>query len=324
MSAHPQISKEDATEIVKYILTVSNKQAEKALPKEGSVVLKDHAGGGEEGRYVMTASYTDRGGAITPLTNRDVLVLRPSKLQAEDADVVYNLRKTGQQLAGINNGSYFVFKNIDLKDITNLTYRIASLDKSGKVEVHLDAPDGKVISTLAYEPTGAFNKPTEVSTPITNPGGKHNLYFVFTKADMPNKNIASVDWVRFEGGGEEVIVPVAVEKKEMAVKSTVPKTTVTKPPNSLTTPAINASPGRALIARSDCNTCHAINKKLIGPAFVDIAKKYKGNSGALARLTGKVINGGGGVWGAIPMTPHPQLSRKDAAEMVRYILSIKK
>jgi cytochrome c len=78
------------------------------------------------------------------------------------------------------------------------------------------------------------------------------------------------------------------------------------------------------MAKSDCNACHAINKKLIGPAFVDIAKKYKGNSGALARLTGKVINGGGGVWGAIPMTPHPQLSRKDAAEMVRYILSLKK
>ncbi len=325
MSAHPQISKEDATEIVKYVLTVSNKQAEKALPKEGSVVLKEHIGGTEEGRYIMTASYTDKGGAIKPLTNRDVLVLRPSKLQAEDADVVYNLRKAPQQLANINNGSYFVFKGIDLKDITGLTYRIASLNKDGTVQVHLDAPNGNVISTLNYSATGAFNKPVEVTAPITDPGGKHDLYFMFTKVDTPNRNIAAVDWVRFEGGGKEVVVPPVAEKKEMPkAQTSLSKTSESKTNAPAKKTVIDETLGKALMAKSDCNACHAMSNKLVGPALVAIANKYQNTPAVISRLSGKVITGGAGVWGQIPMTPHPQLLRKDVSEMVRYILSLKK
>jgi cytochrome c len=324
MSAHPQISKEDATEIVKYVLTVSNNQLAKPLPKTGAAVLKEHVGVTEEGRYIMTASYTDKGGAIIPLTNRDVLVLRPSKVQAEDADVVYNLRKTGQQLAGINNGSYFVFKGIDLKDITSLTYRIASSNKNGTVQVRTDATNGNVISTLNYSATGAFNKFEEVSAPVTDPGGKHDLYFMFTKVDTPNRNIATVDWVRFEGGGKEVIVQKVVEKKETPAKTTTAKTAVNKTPTAEKQSAVNLSSGRELMAKSDCNTCHATSTKLIGPAFTAIAKKYQNTPAVISKLSGKVINGGAGVWGQIPMTPHPQLSKKDVTEMVKYIMSLKK
>ncbi len=78
------------------------------------------------------------------------------------------------------------------------------------------------------------------------------------------------------------------------------------------------------MAKSDCNTCHATSTKLIGPAFMAIAKKYQKTPAVISKLSGKVINGGAGVWGAIPMTPHPQLSKKDVSEMVRYILSLKK
>jgi cytochrome c len=80
----------------------------------------------------------------------------------------------------------------------------------------------------------------------------------------------------------------------------------------------------ALMTKSDCKVCHSVNQKMVGPAFLDIAKRYKNDRSALSKLTGKVINGGAGAWGQIPMTPHPQLSKKDAAEMVRYILSLKK
>ena len=136
-----------------------------------------------------------------------------SKVQAESADYVYNLRKNDRNLAGINNGSYFVLKNIDLKDISNLTYRLSSYDKDGTIQVHIDKPKGDVISTVNYQPTGAWNKFTELTAPITNPGSKHDLYFVFVKQGMPNKNIAAVDWVTFEGG-REVIEKPAVEQKE--------------------------------------------------------------------------------------------------------------
>jgi cytochrome c len=213
MSAHPQLSKEDATEIVKYVVSISNVREEKPLPPTGEIILNEHLGNTEEGRYILSASYTDNGGAITPLTNKDVLVLRPSKVQVENADITYNLRKTDRNLSGINNGSYFVLKNIDLKDVANLTYRLSSLDKDGAVQVHVDNLKGQVISTLNYQSTGAWNKYVELNAPITNPGGKHNLYFVFVKPETPNKNIASLDWVNFEGGREVIAKPV-VETQE--------------------------------------------------------------------------------------------------------------
>ncbi|CCH02692.1 hypothetical protein FAES_4693 [Fibrella aestuarina BUZ 2] len=80
--------------------------------------------------------------------------------------------------------------------------------------------------------------------------------------------------------------------------------------------------GKKLIEASDCKGCHSISKKSIGPAYVDVAKKYKGDNSAVERLTKKVIAGGAGVWGETPMSAHPQLATADAADMVKYILSL--
>ncbi len=80
--------------------------------------------------------------------------------------------------------------------------------------------------------------------------------------------------------------------------------------------------GRRLIELSDCKSCHALNQKSIGPAYIDVAKKYKGSSQAEGRLAAKVIKGGAGVWGEQPMSAHPQLTNQEASEMVRYILSL--
>ena len=81
--------------------------------------------------------------------------------------------------------------------------------------------------------------------------------------------------------------------------------------------------GLALIAKSDCLTCHKVNEKLIGPAYKDVANKYAGNDTALNYLVHKVITGGKGVWGQVPMTGHPLLSESDVQQMVKYILLLK-
>lgn len=81
--------------------------------------------------------------------------------------------------------------------------------------------------------------------------------------------------------------------------------------------------GLELIASNDCTTCHAIDKKITGPAYRDVANKYENNQATIDSLAGKVIKGGSGVWGNIPMTPHPALSEADAKEMVKYVLSLK-
>jgi cytochrome c len=82
--------------------------------------------------------------------------------------------------------------------------------------------------------------------------------------------------------------------------------------------------GLALIAGSDCLTCHKVAEKSIGPAYQDVAAKYENTDDNIEMLAGKIIKGGSGNWGAIPMTAHANLSQEDAEVMVKYILLLKK
>jgi cytochrome c len=82
--------------------------------------------------------------------------------------------------------------------------------------------------------------------------------------------------------------------------------------------------GLELIGKSDCLTCHKVKDKLIGPAYADVAAKYENTEDNIKMLAGKIIKGGKGVWGEVPMTPHPQITQADAEQMVKYILLLKK
>ena len=82
--------------------------------------------------------------------------------------------------------------------------------------------------------------------------------------------------------------------------------------------------GEKLMSASDCGTCHNKTQKVVGPAYVDIAAKYPSNDKNITMLANKIIGGGKGVWGDIPMTPHTTVTVADAKEMVKYILSLKK
>ena len=79
-----------------------------------------------------------------------------------------------------------------------------------------------------------------------------------------------------------------------------------------------------LLKNSGCTACHQNDKKLVGPAYKDVAAKYKGDAGAAAKLAGKVKAGGSGVWGPVPMPPHPQLKDDDIKTMIVYVLAMKK
>jgi len=81
--------------------------------------------------------------------------------------------------------------------------------------------------------------------------------------------------------------------------------------------------GLALVGSNDCLTCHDITSKKIGPAYVDVAKKYAGVDTAENYLAHKIIAGGSGVWGATPMTPHATLPLDSAKAIVQYILLLK-
>ena len=78
--------------------------------------------------------------------------------------------------------------------------------------------------------------------------------------------------------------------------------------------------GANLIAASDCLSCHNIDEKVIGPSYKEVAAKYTEKDAAM--LADKIIKGGQGNWGSIPMTPHPAIDVADATKMVNYILSL--
>jgi len=88
--------------------------------------------------------------------------------------------------------------------------------------------------------------------------------------------------------------------------------------------AAQAQDAQALLKKYGCTACHANDKKVIGPAYNDVAAKYKADAGAAAKLATKVKAGGTGVWGQIPMPPNPSVADADMKVMVSYILALKK
>jgi len=107
-------------------------------------------------------------------------------------------------------------------------------------------------------------------------------------------------------------------------------TTTTSSSNSgSNSTASSGDKGLELIGGSDCTTCHRLNKDAsgasIGPAYSEVADKYSPAADTTVdRLVKKVINGGSGVWGTTPMTPHAAIPEADVKTMVKYILSLKK
>ncbi len=81
--------------------------------------------------------------------------------------------------------------------------------------------------------------------------------------------------------------------------------------------------GLELISKSNCLTCHKVDETSTGPAYRDVANKYAGKADAVDTLAAKVIKGGSGNWGQVPMLAHPELTTDDAKQMVKYILLLK-
>ena len=85
----------------------------------------------------------------------------------------------------------------------------------------------------------------------------------------------------------------------------------------------SASANEELAQKSACLACHAVDKKIVGPAFKDVAAKYKDDKGAEAKLVEKVMKGGRGVWGQIPMPPNVNVKEEDVKTLVKWVLSQK-
>jgi cytochrome c len=86
---------------------------------------------------------------------------------------------------------------------------------------------------------------------------------------------------------------------------------------------VAAQSGEDLIKKDGCTACHAVDKKVVGPAYKDVANKYRNDPKAPAYLQQKIKNGGAGVWGPVPMPPNTQVSDADIKTITTWILSLK-
>lgn len=87
--------------------------------------------------------------------------------------------------------------------------------------------------------------------------------------------------------------------------------------------AVPAFANQELATKKNCMACHSIDKKLVGPAYKDVAAKYKGDKAAADKLAAKVMKGGSGVWGTIPMPANTQVNEAEAKTLVAWVLSQK-
>ena len=87
-------------------------------------------------------------------------------------------------------------------------------------------------------------------------------------------------------------------------------------------PAFAAGPAE-LAQQKNCMACHAVDKKVVGPAYKEVAAKYAGQKDAVEKLAQKVMKGGSGTWGAVPMPANPQVNEAEAKQLVQWVLSQK-
>ncbi len=197
MSAHPQLTKDEATEMVRYILSLADEK--KSEPLKGNYTTNAQ---GKNGTYLFTASYTDKGkGSIGPLTGEKTLVLRNANVKAasydESKDIMKYKLPTGEVAVGLNHNAFVEFKNIDLTGIEGAAISVfndPARTKGGVLEAHLGSPDGKLIGQMdVKEPTMG-----QVKMPFAATTGIHNVFFVFKNEKAGGQPLFAVDTISFK------------------------------------------------------------------------------------------------------------------------------
>lgn len=88
-------------------------------------------------------------------------------------------------------------------------------------------------------------------------------------------------------------------------------------------PELTSNGGAALAKQRNCMNCHALERKVVGPAFRDVAQRYAGKPEMAAMLAAKIVKGGGGAWGPVAMAANPQLSPEEARRLAEWVLTVK-
>ena len=193
MTAHPQLSKDAATEMVKFILALNQPMPPAQPLATQGYFTTGLSSRGNTNTYVLTAFYSDTGSKNSrPLHNQASLVLRSPRILPPDFDEVYEAQKK-DILTNINKDGYACLKNIDLTGIKSITYSLATERKETAIELHLDSPTGKLLSTTAV-PAGKLKSWQLLTAPLPVLTGMHHIYLVF-KNRAHVQNLLELQWV---------------------------------------------------------------------------------------------------------------------------------
>lgn len=171
-----------------------------------------------------------------------------------------------------------------------------------------EAPAPKAVAPAAAPPPAAqaTAQPAANEAPASAPAQKTEPVSPEKTAQPPTKEKTHPAVAEKPAPAQEVAAPVA-----KAVAEAKPE------------PAVSEADAMQIAKKNNCLACHAVDKKVVGPAFKDVAAKYRGDAGAEARLADKIAKGGSGVWGAMAMPPSPQVSEADRKTLARFVLSLK-
>ena len=195
MAAHPQLSADDAAEMVKYILNLAAaKPKVQSLPVNGTYTVKLPADDKGKGMFIFRAAYKDRGANGLPgISSEETFTLRSPNVNPSDFDEFSDVNKMSfggnRFVIPTKSGSYIVLKNIDLTTLSQVEVGAAAPKAQmnalgGFIEIRMDGANGKLLgkSDFVGDGGGGFGaKPFVINLEPTQ--GKHNLYFVFTATD---------------------------------------------------------------------------------------------------------------------------------------------
>ncbi len=190
MAAHPQVSVEDAKKMVEYIISLDENKVVKKLPLSGAAI----PGKEQDGAYILTATYFDKGaGGIPVLSSSDAIALRSGLLNPNQADELRTATKANRQgasvLDNIRHNARAVYKNLDMTGIKKLTLTAFITDGNrhlgGEIEVRLDKADGELVAKTTISKPGLSTIPTRIKD-LT---GYHDLYIVFTNPQAIDKSM---------------------------------------------------------------------------------------------------------------------------------------
>jgi cytochrome c len=187
-----------------------------------------------------------------------------------------------------------------------------TLAQPGVYVATLTATDAKGASSTGQVTIAAGNEPPHVALNVTH--GNRSFYFPGSTVDYRLDVSDREDGRRAETAAARATldyVPSGMTPIELATTRDLPLDASLRNNRAL-----------AIIAKSDCNACHALDRKLVGPAFNDVAARNAGQNGALERIAQKIVTGGSGMYGTVAMPAHPSLTPAQATALAQYVLSL--